>query len=165
MGTLTLSRFFVAHVFLLPAAILGLVAAHVYLFRKAGAAGPPSEDPVKPRMPTERFYPKQVLMDTAVALLMICVLGLLSHFSSDRTRTESEPGRHTVCSAPGMVLPADFPMAEIFQGPARCRRHCRHSDAHRDSHHRVTVYRSPFGTASVEAPVRSQHLSRNSRRR
>ena len=32
MGTLTLSRFFVAHVFLLPAAIIGLVAAHVYLF-------------------------------------------------------------------------------------------------------------------------------------
>ena len=43
MGTLTLSRFFVAHVFLLPAAVLGLVAAHVYFFRKAGAAGPPSE--------------------------------------------------------------------------------------------------------------------------
>ena len=48
MGTLTLSRFFVAHVFLLPAAVMGLVAAHVYLFRKAGAAGPPSEDPLNP---------------------------------------------------------------------------------------------------------------------
>src|SRR6266513_6435624 len=71
MGTLTLSRFFVAHVFLLPAAILGLIASHVYLFRKAGAAGPPSEDPVKPRLPTERFYPRQGLMDTAVSLLMI----------------------------------------------------------------------------------------------
>ena len=65
MGTLTLSRFFVAHVFLLPAAILGLVAAHVYLFRKAGAAGPPSEDPIKPRLPTERFYPRQVLSRAA----------------------------------------------------------------------------------------------------
>ncbi len=70
MGTLTLSRFFVAHVFLLPAAIMGLVAAHVYLFRKAGAAGPPSEDPVHPRLPTQRFYPRQVVMDTIVALLM-----------------------------------------------------------------------------------------------
>src|SRR5206468_9550199 len=37
MGTLTLSRFFVAHVLLVPAAIFGLVALHVYLFRKAGA--------------------------------------------------------------------------------------------------------------------------------
>src|SRR6266480_6675400 len=42
MGTLTVSRFFVGHVFLLPGAILGLIAAHVFLFRKAGAAGPPS---------------------------------------------------------------------------------------------------------------------------
>ena len=113
MGTLTLSRFFVAHVFLLPAAILGLVAAHVYLFRKAGAAGPPSEDPVKPRLPTERFYPRQVLMDTAVALLMICVLGLLAFFS-DRAGAEGKSGRHAVRPAPGMVLPAHFPMAQIF---------------------------------------------------
>src|SRR5207247_10660549 len=64
MGTLTLSRFFVGHVFLLPGAILGLIAAHVFLFRKAGAAGPPSEDPINPRLPTARGYPRQVLMHT-----------------------------------------------------------------------------------------------------
>jgi ubiquinol-cytochrome c reductase cytochrome b subunit len=39
MGTLTISRFFVAHVFLIPACILALVASHIYLFRRAGAAG------------------------------------------------------------------------------------------------------------------------------
>src|SRR5881394_2772221 len=46
LGTLTISRFFVAHVFLLPAAIFAFVGAHVFLFRKAGAAGPPI--PVQP---------------------------------------------------------------------------------------------------------------------
>ena len=80
MGTLTLSRFFVAHVFILPALLLAFVAAHVYFFRKAGAAGPPTEDPIKPRMRSERFYPRQVVMDLAVAMLLIVALGLLSHF-------------------------------------------------------------------------------------
>ena len=36
----TLSRFFMAHVFLLPLALGSLVLLHVYLFRHAGAAGP-----------------------------------------------------------------------------------------------------------------------------
>lgn len=80
MGTLTVSRFFVAHVFILPAVLIAFIASHVYLFRKAGAAGPPSEDPVSPKLPTERFYPKQVVLDTIVALVMILILGSLAHF-------------------------------------------------------------------------------------
>ncbi|MGC1362670.1 MAG: cytochrome b N-terminal domain-containing protein [Silvibacterium sp.] len=40
MGTLTVSRFFVLHVFVLPGLLIGFIAAHVFFFRKAGAAGP-----------------------------------------------------------------------------------------------------------------------------
>jgi len=79
MGTLTLSRFFVFHVFLIPAAIFVLIAMHVHLFRKAGAAGPASEDPFSPKQKTEPFYPRQVLMDLGLALLLIAALGVLAH--------------------------------------------------------------------------------------
>jgi ubiquinol-cytochrome c reductase cytochrome b subunit len=79
MGTLTLSRFFVLHVFLIPAFIFTFVAAHVYSFRKAGAAGPPTEDPVKPKSPTQPFYPKQVTMDMGFAMLIIVALGFLAY--------------------------------------------------------------------------------------
>src|SRR4029077_5202507 len=48
MGTLTISRFFVAHVFFVPACIFALLASHIFLFRKAGAAGPFNEDPYRP---------------------------------------------------------------------------------------------------------------------
>lgn len=78
MGTLTLSRFYVAHVFLLPAAIFAFIAAHVFLFRRAGAAGPISEDPINPKQAAERFYPRQVVMDMSFALLLIAVLGLMA---------------------------------------------------------------------------------------
>jgi ubiquinol-cytochrome c reductase cytochrome b subunit len=77
MGTLTISRFFVAHVFLIPACIFALVASHLLLFRKAGSAGPVSEDP---KQKTELFYPRQVLMDLSLTALLIIGLGLLCFF-------------------------------------------------------------------------------------
>ena len=80
MGTLTISRFYVLHVFVIPATIFLFIATHVLMFRRAGAAGPVNEDAVKPRMPSERFYPKQVVMDMSFALVLIAVLGVLSHF-------------------------------------------------------------------------------------
>jgi ubiquinol-cytochrome c reductase cytochrome b subunit len=80
MGTLTISRFFVAHVFFLPALIFGLLASHVFLFRKVGAAGPVSEDPYHPKQKAEPFYPRQVLMDLSLTALLIAGLGLLCFF-------------------------------------------------------------------------------------
>jgi ubiquinol-cytochrome c reductase cytochrome b subunit len=79
MGTLTLSRFFVLHVFLIPALIFSFVAMHIYSFRKAGAAGPVGEDPRSPRLPAEPFYPKQLLMDIGFAMLIIVALGFLAY--------------------------------------------------------------------------------------
>ena len=80
MGTLTISRFFVAHVFLIPACIFALVASHIFLFRKAGAAGPASEQPIDLEKKTELFYPRQVLMDLALTALLIIGLGALCFF-------------------------------------------------------------------------------------
>jgi Cytochrome b subunit of the bc complex len=117
MGTLTLSRFFVAHVFLLPAAILGLVAAHVYLFRKAGAAGPPSEDAVNPRLPTQRFYPRQVVMDTIVALVMILVLGALAHFAPTELGPKANPADTQYVPRPEWYYLPFFQWLKYFKGP------------------------------------------------
>lgn len=91
MGTLTLSRFYVAHVFLIPAAIFAFVAVHVYLFRRAGAAGPINEDPINPKQKTESFYPRQVLMDMAFALLLIAALGVLSYFAPMELGPKADP--------------------------------------------------------------------------
>lgn len=91
MGTLTLSRFFVLHVFLIPAGIFAFVALHVYAFRRAGAAGPPTEDPITPKLPGERFYPKQLVMDVGFAMLIIVILGLLAYFRPTELGPKADP--------------------------------------------------------------------------
>jgi ubiquinol-cytochrome c reductase cytochrome b subunit len=80
MGTLTISRFFVAHVFFIPACIFALLASHIFFFRKAGPAGPYTADPCDPKEKTEPFYPRQVLMDLSLTALLIVALGFISFF-------------------------------------------------------------------------------------
>jgi ubiquinol-cytochrome c reductase cytochrome b subunit len=78
MGTLTISRFFVLHVFILPAMLIGFIAAHVFFFRKAGAAGPIKEDPIHPKLPTVPFYPRQVFMDAVFAIVLIGIHAVIA---------------------------------------------------------------------------------------
>ena len=79
VGTLTLSRFYVAHVFLIPSSIVLFISVHVLLFRKAGPAGPPHEDPVHPKLASASFYPRQVLFDMGFVLLIMAVLAGLAY--------------------------------------------------------------------------------------
>ena len=74
VGGLTLSRFFVMHVFVLPSTIFFFVMLHVLLFRKAGPAGPKEADPILPSLKSEPFYPKQVFYDIGFGLLILVVL-------------------------------------------------------------------------------------------
>lgn len=89
MGTLTISRFFVLHVFVLPGLLVAFIGAHLFLFRKAGPAGPIKEDPIQPTLPAQMFYPRQLVMDMAAALLIILAVGLAAHFLPMRLGPEA----------------------------------------------------------------------------
>ncbi len=117
MGTLTLSRFFVAHVFMIPAAIFAFVAAHIYLFRKAGAAGPISEDPVSPRQKAERFYPRQVTMDMGFALLLIAALGLFAYFVPAELGPKANPAETQYLPRPEWYYLPVFQWLKYWSGP------------------------------------------------
>lgn len=78
MGTLTINRFFGLHVWLMPAALVALVAAHLTIFRWNGPAGPPVEDPRPLRK--GRFWPDQLFMDTVASLLVLIGILALSTF-------------------------------------------------------------------------------------
>jgi ubiquinol-cytochrome c reductase cytochrome b subunit len=62
-GQMTLSRFFVIHVMILPAALMGLAGLHLFLFRAAGPAGPFRGTPEDIKAKTDFFFPRQVWKD------------------------------------------------------------------------------------------------------
>lgn len=64
VGALTLTRFFALHVMLLPAALLGFMALHLFLVRKHHIAGPVLPQKGKP-VP---FFPVQLFKDAVVVL-------------------------------------------------------------------------------------------------
>jgi ubiquinol-cytochrome c reductase cytochrome b subunit len=118
MGTLTLSRFFVLHVFLIPAFIFAFVGTHVYAFRKAGAAGPITEDPVHPRLRAELFYPKQLVMDMGFATLIVVALGLLSYFWPTELGPKADPADTQFLPRPEWYYIPVFQYLKYWHGQA-----------------------------------------------
>ena len=63
---------------MIPGLIFLLIGTHIFLFRRVGPSGPTNEDSFHPKLPTQSFYPRQLLMDLGVALLVIVILGSLA---------------------------------------------------------------------------------------
>ncbi len=78
MGTLTINRFFGLHVWLMPAALVALVGAHLAIFRWNGPAGPPVEDPRPLRKGV--FWPDQLFMDTFASFVVFLLILALAAF-------------------------------------------------------------------------------------
>ena len=76
IGTLTINRFFGIHVWLTPAVLVLLVAAHLAIFRWNGAAGPPIDE--APKLNPGRFWPDQMFMDTVVSFAMFVIIVVLA---------------------------------------------------------------------------------------
>src|SRR5712692_10183757 len=152
MGTLTISRFFVAHVFFIPACIFALVASHIFLFRKAGAAGPVNEDPFHSKQRVELFYPRQVLMDLSLTALLIVGVGLIAVlFRPDATGAARESRGYAVCAAARMVLLAHISMAEILAWVGRDPRRAYNSNVSRPGDPCPSLSGSRRRTTAMEA--------------
>ena len=68
-GHHTLTRFFAFHAGVLPAAVIALIAGHIYLFRRHGIT------PKKPlQRPDAMFWPDQVLKDAVACLAVFAVV-------------------------------------------------------------------------------------------
>jgi quinol-cytochrome oxidoreductase complex cytochrome b subunit len=68
-GNHTLTRFYALHVAVLPALLVLLIVVHVSLFRRHGVTHP---EPTRGRL--DRFWPKQVFLDTAALTIVLAVV-------------------------------------------------------------------------------------------
>ena len=117
LGTLTLSRFYVAHVFLIPSAIIAFIGAHIFLFRKAGPAGPMHEHPVEPKLHPERFYPRQVLFDMAFALLIVAAMAALAYLRPVTLGPIANPSDAHFLPRPEWYYLPMFQWLKYWEGP------------------------------------------------
>lgn len=77
-GVLTLNRFFVIHVMILPLTVMGVAALHLFLMRKAGPAGPYQGNREELERTKESFWPKQVAIDAMFMILLFAALATLA---------------------------------------------------------------------------------------
>lgn len=117
IGTLTLSRFYVAHVFLIPGTIFLFIAAHILLFRKAGPAGPVHEHPISPKLATDPFYPRQVLLDMAFALVVMAALAGLSYLRPATLGPVANPADTHFLPRPEWYYLPMFEWLKFWEGP------------------------------------------------
>jgi len=73
-GNLTLTRFFALHVMVLPIVTVGLVAAHVALFRKHGVTPRWDKRPEELARTAQPFWPDQLFRDVAAMALAFAAL-------------------------------------------------------------------------------------------
>jgi ubiquinol-cytochrome c reductase cytochrome b subunit len=113
LGALTLLRWYAAHVFLLPAALVGFVLAHLYLMRRHGISGP-----VTPVAGTHRpFYPHQAFKDTVAMAVVFAIL--LTFVFTFRVPMDAiaDPSDATYVPRPEWYFLSLFQLLKYFPGP------------------------------------------------
>jgi ubiquinol-cytochrome c reductase cytochrome b subunit len=114
LGTLTINRFFGLHVWLMPAALVALVAAHLAIFRWNGPAGPPVEDP-RP-LKKGRFWPDQMFMDTVASFVVFLAIIFLAFVIPPFLDAKADPTVSTFIPYPAWYFLDLFGLLNLVPG-------------------------------------------------
>jgi ubiquinol-cytochrome c reductase cytochrome b subunit len=113
LTTVTLSRFFMTHVFLLPLGLAALVGLHLYLFRRATPAGPYH---TRDNKKFDRFYPKQLFKDSIAILLCFLWLVWMAKTAPAELGPQADPTSEYLARPPWYFMPL-FQLLKYFPGP------------------------------------------------
>ncbi|HTU82763.1 MAG TPA: cytochrome b N-terminal domain-containing protein [Candidatus Acidoferrales bacterium] len=120
MGTATINRFFGLHVWLMPAALLALVGAHLAIFRHNGSAGPVVDD--RRTLKQGRFWPDQMFMDGAFSFIVFVIIIFLALFLPPYLDAKADPTNSQFVPYPAWYFLSLFALLalvppEIHLGP------------------------------------------------
>ena len=154
IGTLTISRFFGIHVWLVPALLLGLVGMHLAIFRWNGPAGPPIDE--APKLKPGRFWPEQLFMDTVLSFAMFALIVVLSWIAPAPLDAKADPNVEQFVPYPAWYFLALYALLDIV-GKFPAANHAAR-DALRDDRRADAARRAAAGPAvrrqeSVAPPV------------
>ena len=112
VGALTLSRWFALHVIVLPAVLVLMVVAHLFLLRRHGISGP-----VRPRAGVAReFYPHQAARDLTMILLVAAVLAALAWRGLPPLERMADPTDATYVPRPEWYFLGLFQLLKFMPG-------------------------------------------------
>ena len=149
--------FYVHHVLIIPALIFSFIAIHIFLFRKAGAAGPVNEDPVTPTLAC-----RDVLSQASSNRYGVCAAGngcfggYAGTLCSGNAGTRGEPDKYPLFTPSGVVLLADVPVADVLGGMAHGHRSF-HDSGNSD---RTAFLATVLGPRPRTPPVAQAHSHR-----
>lgn len=114
MGQLTLSRFFVLHVALIPGALLTLIVLHVIAFRQFGSVGPWREEK---RARSGPFWPDQIFRDALVGMVLFVVLVTLVTYAPPPFSGPADPMDSSFTPKPEWNFLFLYQALKLFTGP------------------------------------------------
>lgn len=113
LGALTLGRWYSAHVFLLPAAMVVFVMAHIALMRRHGISGPLRTQ----EGPPTTFYPWHAIKDTVVMAAVFVVLLTFATKLPAHLDEIANPADASYVPRPDWYFLSLFELLKYFPGP------------------------------------------------
>jgi ubiquinol-cytochrome c reductase cytochrome b subunit len=113
LGALTLGRWYAAHVFLLPGALVLFVVAHIALMRRHGISGPLRAESGAP----SAFYPWHAIKDTLVVSAVFALLITLAFMAPAHLDEIANPADASYVPRPEWYFLGLFQLLKYFPGP------------------------------------------------
>ncbi len=113
MNQMTLSRFFIAHIAILPAILGALIAFHVVAFRQFQSVGPWNEEK---RKKTGYFWPQQILKDLIVISILFILMVCLSAFWPAQVSGPADPLDDSITPKPEWQFLFLYQFLKLFKG-------------------------------------------------
>lgn len=115
-GNLTLTRFYSLHVIVLPILTIGMIGAHVALFRKHGVTPKASMSNAELEAKKDTFWPKQVAYDAVFAFFIVAIIAFIAVREGAPLEAPADPSSNFI-ARPEWYFLFLFQLLKYFEGP------------------------------------------------